>query len=83
MCYFATVLCFIFVSWKLFTTVATSPYHVFVPSKVSIVRFILDLDCCAETALLSVTNLGTVLCRKFENICQFTSVILRYVRNFH
>ena len=37
MCYFATVLCFIFVSWKLFTTVATSPILVLcfvVPSKV-------------------------------------------------
>ena len=83
MCYFATVLCFIFVSWKLFTTVATSRYHVFVPSKVSMVKLMLDLDCCAETELLSVTNLRRSLCRKNKQICQFTCVILRYVRNFH
>jgi hypothetical protein len=30
-------------SWKLFTTVATSPYHVFVPSKVSMSKLMLYL----------------------------------------
>ena len=30
-------------SWKLFTTVATSPYHVFVPSKVSMLKLMLYL----------------------------------------
>src|SRR5215203_7129997 len=69
-------------SWKLFTTVATSPYHVFAPSKVSMVKLMLDLDCCAETDLLSVTNLSRSLCKKIKKICKFTCVILRYVRNF-
>ena len=30
-------------SWKLFSTVATSPYHVFVPSKVSMLKLMIDL----------------------------------------
>ena len=62
-----TVLCFYFVSWKLFTTVATSPYLYFIALlcqvKSLIVRFILDLDYCAETDFLAVTNLGKILCR--------------------
>ena len=48
--------CFIFESWKLFTTVATSPYLSFIALlcqvKSLIVRFILDLDYCAETDFL-------------------------------
>ena len=76
MCYFATVIYFIFVSWKLFTTVATSPYLNFVALlcqvKSLIVRFILDLDYCAETDFFAVTNLGKILCRKLRKLCQFT-----------
>ena len=48
-----------------------------------IVRFILDLDYCAETDFFAVTNLGKILCRYLRKLCQFTCVILRYVRNFH
>jgi hypothetical protein len=88
MCYFATVLCFIFVSWKLFTTVATSPYHVFVPSKVSMLKLMLYLGSLRRNSIAVCHESGHSSLQKIQKnlpiyerdpqICTQLSLVLSF-----
>ena len=67
MCLFYYSIFFYICVLEVVTTVATSTYLYFIALlcqvKSLIVRFILDLDYCAETDFFAVTNLGLILCR--------------------